>query len=72
MADFLGSLNRKGSRRWLREASMRRLSTLVKDKTELIDSAQRLRINLSGTDGLEKSGLNPKAIEHLELWVDGE
>lgn len=50
---------------------MRRLSQLVKDKTELIDSAQKLRININSIDGLEESGLNKHLIQHLENWVEG-
>lgn len=58
-------------RKWLREASMRRLSQLVKDKTELIDSAQKLKINISSVEGLEGSGLSKITIQHLESWVEG-
>lgn len=59
-------------RKWLREASMRRLSQIVKDKTELIDSAQKLRINITSIDGLEESGLSKPSIQHLENWVEGK
>lgn len=65
------SSNSARQRKWLREASMRRLSQLVKDKTEMIDSAQKLRINISSVDGLEASGLNKQMIQHLENWVEG-
>jgi hypothetical protein len=50
---------------------MRRLSQLVKDKTELIDSAQKLRIGINNVEGLETSGLSKQMIQHLENWVDG-
>eukprot|EP01042_Synura_sphagnicola_P007411 gene7411-9497_t len=58
-------------RKWLREASMRRLSQIVKDKTELIDSAQKLRMNVATIEGLEESGLSKQSIQHLENWVEG-
>lgn len=50
---------------------MRRLSSLVKDKTELIGSAQKLKLMLSNVEGLEESGLTKKEIEHLTNWVEG-
>lgn len=50
---------------------MRRLSQIVKDKTELIDSAQKLRMNITTIDGLEESGLSKQSIQHLENWVEG-
>lgn len=63
---------RNQSRKWLREASMKRLSLLVKDKTELIDSAQKLRMTVLSLDGLEESGLSSALISHLQNWVDGK
>jgi hypothetical protein len=59
-------------RKWLREASMRRLSQLVKDKTVVIGSAQTLKLSLSNIDALETSGLSPIMITHLKNWVDGK
>jgi hypothetical protein len=59
-------------RKWLREASMRRLSSLVKNKTETIDSATKLQLNIDKLeDGLEESGLNSFIISQLNDWVNG-
>lgn len=59
------------SRKWIREASMRRLSLLVKDKTASISAASKMRLTIETTDGLEESGLSPIMKDHLKLWVEG-
>lgn len=60
------------SRKWLREASMRRLSSQVKNKTQTIDSASKLQLNIDKLeDGLEESGLNAFIIQQLNDWVNG-
>lgn len=60
------------NRKWLREASFRRLSLLVKDKTEIVDNVLLLQVNLGNVDGLEDSGLTPVVKQHLHRWVDGK
>ncbi len=62
----------KPNRKWLREASLRRLSLLVKDKTEIVDNVLSLQVNLGSVDGLEDSGLSPVVKQHLHRWVDGK
>ena len=59
-------------KKWLREASMRRLSLFVKNKTELIGNASQLGVGVLHTDNLEKSGLSTSEIYHLEQWVSGK
>lgn len=59
-------------RRWLREASMRRLSSLMKHKTEIIDSKQKLKLSLTSVDNLEVSGLDSYEVGQLQSWVRGE
>ena len=58
-------------KKWLREASMRRLSLFVKNKTELIGNAAQLGMGVLHPDTLEKSGLSTVEIYHLEQWVAG-
>ena len=58
-------------KKWLREASMRRLSLFVKNKTELIGNAAQLGMGVLHPDTLEKSGLSTVEIFHLEQWVAG-
>eukprot|EP00981_Chlorochromonas_danica_P003999 scaffold760_cov178-Ochromonas_danica.AAC.1 len=58
-------------RKWLREASMRRLSHLVRNKTEIFDSAQKLKLSLTSFDHLEESGLHPFEVHQLHDWVQG-
>lgn len=58
-------------KKWLREASMNRLSTFMKNKTELIGNASQLGMGVIAVDDLEKSGLSPTEIYHLEQWVAG-
>lgn len=57
---------------WLRDASMRRLSLFVKNKTELIGNAAQLGLGVMYPDNLEKSGLTSTEIFHLEQWVSGK
>lgn len=59
-------------KKWLREASMRRLSQTFRNKTELIGNAAQLGMGVMHPDNLEKSGLSPVEIFHLEQWVAGE
>lgn len=63
--------NTSSGKKWLREASMQRLSLLVKNKTELIGNAAQLGLGVSSTDNLERSGLSAAEIYHLEQWVLG-
>ncbi len=74
MSVFVGQQTpaKQQQRKWLREASMRRLSQLVKDKTEVIGSAQKLKLSLTSIEGLETSGLSGVMIKHLQNWVDGK
>jgi hypothetical protein len=58
-------------RKWIREASMRRLSQIVKDKTALLESAKKLRLNTMNVEDIVVSGLNPAAVQQLERWVEG-
>jgi hypothetical protein len=58
-------------KKWLREASMRRLSIFVKNKTEMIGNAAQLGVAVLYPDSLEKSGLSCAEIYHLEQWVQG-
>lgn len=60
------------NRKWLREASMRRLSHLVRNKTEIFDSAQKLKLSLTSFDHLEESGLHPFEVHQLHDWVQGK
>jgi hypothetical protein len=59
------------SKKWLREASMQRLSTFMKNKTELIGSAAQLAVGAIVAEDLEKSGLSIGEIHHLEQWTEG-
>lgn len=59
-------------KKWLREASMRRLSQTFRNKTELIGNAAQLGMGVMHPDNLEKSGLSSVEIFHLEQWVAGE
>lgn len=58
-------------KKWLREASLRRLSLFVQDRTEMIGSAAKLGISIVTPSKLEKSGLNSYEKFHLEQWVAG-
>jgi hypothetical protein len=58
-------------KKWLREASMRRLSLFVKNKTEMIGNAAQLGVGVLYPEKLEKSGLSPIETHHLEQWVSG-
>jgi hypothetical protein len=50
---------------------MRRLSIFMKNKTELMGSATQLGAGVMYPDSIEKSGLSPTEIFHLEQWVAG-
>ncbi len=50
---------------------MQRLSTFMKNKTELIGNASQLGMSSIVANDLEKSGLNSVEIYHLEQWVAG-
>mmetsp|Transcript_19496 Transcript_19496/g.33093 ORF Transcript_19496/g.33093 Transcript_19496/m.33093 type:complete len:234 (+) Transcript_19496:1-702(+) len=58
-------------KKWLREASMRRLSLLVKNKTELIGNASQLGVGVLQPELIEKSGLSKTEVFHLKQWVAG-
>ncbi len=51
---------------------MNRLSTFMKNKTELIGNASKLGMSIIIPNDLEKSGLSLTEIHHLEQWVAGE
>ena len=59
------------NKKWLRDASLRRLSLLMKDKTEIVDNVLSLQVNLASVEGLEDSGLESTIKVHLQRWVDG-
>lgn len=59
-------------KKWLREASMRRLSLFVKNKTEQIGNASQLGVGVIYPESIEKSGLTPEEINHIERWVTGK
>jgi hypothetical protein len=61
-----------GGKKWLREASMRRLSGFVKNKNELIGNAAQLGVGVLHPESIEKSGLDGTEIFHLHQWVAGE
>eukprot|EP00601_Ochromonadales_sp_CCMP2298_P000286 CAMPEP_0173173404 /NCGR_PEP_ID=MMETSP1141-20130122/2814_1 /TAXON_ID=483371 /ORGANISM="non described non described, Strain CCMP2298" /LENGTH=141 /DNA_ID=CAMNT_0014095485 /DNA_START=107 /DNA_END=529 /DNA_ORIENTATION=- len=58
-------------KKWLREASMRRLSGFVKNKNELIGNAAQLGVGVLHPESIEKSGLDGTEIFHLQQWVAG-
>ena len=72
MKQSTSSSSKVQSKKWLREASMNRLSTFMKNKTELIGNASQLGMGVIAVDDLEKSGLSPNEIYHLEQWVAGK
>jgi curved DNA-binding protein CbpA len=64
--------HRKDAKKWLREASMKRLSLLVKNKTETIESESKIKLNIDKLeDGLEESGLNSFIVQQLNDWING-
>ncbi|RYG69639.1 hypothetical protein EON64_02180, partial [archaeon] len=50
---------------------MKRLSLLVKNKTEIIGSAQKLRLAISNVDSLETSDLSVFEANQLKKWIQG-
>lgn len=58
-------------KQWLRDASMKRLSLLVKNKTEIIGNAQKLRLAISNVDSLETSDLSVFEANQLKKWIQG-
>lgn len=68
----MDEMSKSMSKRWLRDASMRRLSLYIKNKTELIGNAAYLGVGIVLPEEVEKSGLSPIEIFHLERWVAGK
>jgi hypothetical protein len=62
-------LSAVASKRWLREASMKRLNMLIKNKKESIGE-EFLCADISADD-LESSGLTSADRYHLNKWADG-
>lgn len=60
------------SRKWLREASLQRISQQMKNKTETIVGANKLKLSLSSVSNLEPSGLSPFECGQLLIWVEGK
>lgn len=58
-----------GNKRWLREASMKRLNMLIKNRQENIGEGF-LCADISADD-LESSGLSSVDRFHLNKWADG-
>lgn len=60
------------SKKWLKEASMRRLSLYIKNKTEQVGNAMIFDTTMSlPEEDIEKSGLSSSEIYHLQRWVAG-
>lgn len=58
---------------WLREASMKRLSLLVKNKTEMIGNASQLGVDVDvQPHDIESSGLSETEVECIQQWVKGK
>ena len=69
----MASMDRKSKanegKRWLREASMKRLNMLIKNKKESI--GEGFLCSEISADDVEASGLSPADRFHLNKWADG-